>query len=452
MPRPAHLVLPLLALLATGDAEAQLAPPAAAGHAPCVLRAELRGTVTRASADHLEDAIAAAGAQGCEAVLVAVDTPGGMLEPTRRIVGTFLDAPIPIVAYVSPTAARAGSAGAFVVLAAHVAAMAPGASIGAAHPVMMPGGGQVDEELARKIENDVAALARGIADQRSRNVDWAEDAVRESASATASEALELRVIDVIAGSEPELLGALHGRVVRLASGREVELHTEGAVVRVQPMTIQQWGLAKLGDPNVAYALLVIGMLAIFFELFTPGLGAPAVVGAFCLVLAAIGLDLLPVQIGAVLLITAGMALFVAELFAASYGLFALGGLACSLAGAALLIDRSSPELFADASVRLSWGVVLPLAVLMALAAVGLGVLAARRRGQGSTTGVEGMLGELGSTLTGVDPAGGTVRVHGERWRAVSDEPLAPETHVRVIDVRGLTLRVTRSDEPHGGVT
>lgn len=448
--RPPVLALALLALLASGDAAAQRDVATPTGGARCVIRAELRGTVTSAAADHLEDAIEAARMQRCEALLVAVDTPGGMLEPTRRIVSTFLDAPVPIVAYVSPTAARAGSAGAFVVLSAHVAAMAPGASIGAAHPVMMPGGGEVDEEVARKIENDVAALARGIADQRSRNIEWAEAAVRESASATASEALELRVVDVVAGSEDDLLAALDGRAVQLAEA-EVVLRTRGALVRAHPMTIQQWGLSKLGDPNVAYALLVIGMLAIFVELFTPGLGAPAVVGTLCLVLAAIGLDLLPVQIGAVLLVVAGMALFAAELLTASYGLFALAGVACSLAGAALLIDRSSPELFADASVELSWGVVLPLAVLMALAAVTLGILAARRQRRGSQTGVEGMLGEIGSTLTGVDPAGGTVRVHGERWRAVSDEPLAPETHVRVIDVRGLTLRVTRSDEPHGGV-
>lgn len=423
------------------------------GARACVVHAELGGTISGGTADFLDDAIAATVAQRCDALLVTVDTPGGMIEPTRRIVRAFLEAPVPVVAYVAPAAARAGSAGAFVVLSAHVAAMAPGASIGAAHPVMMPGGDRgPDEELARKIENDVAALARAIAEQRSRNVDWAEAAVRESASVTATEARALRVIDLVARTDAELLGALDGRTVRLAEGRAIVLHTRGAEIRAHPMTIQQWGLSKLGDPNLAYALLVIGMLAIFFELFTPGIGVAGVVGATCLVLAAIGLDLLPVQVGAVILVAVGMGFFVAELFVTSYGLLALAGLVCSLAGAALLFDRSSPEFLADASVRLSWWVVVPLALLLAGAAVALGIAAARRQRQASQTGAEGMLGEVGSTLTGVDARGGTVRVHGERWRAVSDEPLTEETPVRVIDVRGLTLRVTRTDEPHGGVT
>lgn len=423
------------------------------GGVPCVVRAELRGIVNHGTARYLEAAIDAAAGQGCAAVLVPLDTPGGMVEPTRAIVSAFLDAPVPVVVYVSPAAARAGSAGAFVALAAHVAAMAPGSNIGAAHPVMISGGGEKpDEDLVRKIENDAAALARAIAEQRDRNVEWAESAVRESASITASEALDRDVIDLVATSERDLLDRIDGREIRLAGDREVVLHTAGAEVRDHAMTLQQRALAVLGHPNLAFALMTIGLLAIMIELYTPGFGVAGVVGALSLLLALIGLNVLPVHAGGVILLILAVGFIVAELYVASYGVLALAGVACLLGGAALLLDRSDPDFLADASVRLSFGVVIPLAVVVGLAAVLLGIRASRSRRRVSPTGVEGLTNEIGSTLGPVDPRGGTVRVHGERWNAVSDEMLPMDTPVRVVGVDGLTVRVRRVERPQGGAT
>jgi membrane-bound serine protease (ClpP class) len=378
-----------------------------------------------------------------------------MMEETRRIVRAFLDARTPVVVHVAPAAARAGSAGAFVTMAAHVAAMAPGTSIGAAHPVLGPSGADPDqagEEMARKVENDVASLARAVAGRRARNVEWAENAVRESASATATEAESLGVIDLVIGSEEALLAAIDGRTVELASGEEIALTTAGVPVIDHPMTVQEWTLTRLGDPSLAYALLTLGMLALVLELFTPGIGVAGAIGAILMVLGAVGLHLLPVDVGAVVLLVAALGLFAAELYVTSYGLLALAGVACLVIGGALLIDRSDPELFADAGVSVSWGVMLPLAVLLGGAAIALGVQVGRARKRPSPTGAEGLLGESGEALSDVDPRGGAVWLHGERWQAVSDEPLPARTPVRVRDVRGLVLRVVRAREPQGGAS
>lgn len=435
------LVLLLLALFLVGKV--------ARADAPCVTRAELRSVVSAGTASYLKRAVFAAERDGCSAVLVPLDTPGGALDATREIVATFLDARVPIVVYVSPAAARAGSAGAFITLAAHVAAMSPASNIGAAHPVMIGSDGS-DKELASKIENDTAALARAIAERRERNVEWAEAAVRESASITASEAHELGVVDVIAGTEQELLDLIDGRTVRVGND-EIVLRTANAELRDHEMTVRERALAVLGNPNVAYTLMTIGMLALMFELFTPGLGVSGVLGAVSLLLGVIGLNVLPVHAGGVILLVVALAFFVAELYVASYGLLSLAGVACLLIGGALLFDRSDPSFLADASVRLSWSVVVPLAVVLGGAAVLLGVQATRSRRRRSPTGLEGLRDEVGSTIEAVDARGGAVRVHGERWNAVSDEPLPERTPVRVVDVHGLTLHVTRA-EHSGGAT
>jgi len=438
------LILILLSLFLIGNGAG--ARPAGA---PCVTRAELRSVVSAGTASYLKRAVDAAEREGCSAVLVPLDTPGGTLDATREIVATFLNARVPIVVYVSPAAARAGSAGAFITLAAHVAAMSPASNIGAAHPVMI-GSEEGDRELAAKIESDTAALARAIAEHRDRNVEWAEAAVRESASITASEAYELGVIDIVAASERELLDAIDGRTVSVA-GEKLVLKTANAEVREHSMTIRERALAVLGHPNVAYALMTLGMLALMLELFTPGLGASGVIGALALLLGVIGLNVLPVHVGGVILLVVALAFFAAELYVTSYGLLSLGGIACLIVGGALLFDRSDPNFLADASVRLSWTVVVPLAIVVGVAAVMLGVRAARARRQRSPTGVEGLRDEVGSTIDPVDAEGGTVRVHGERWNAVSEEPLPEHTPVRVVDVHGLTLRVVRA-EHSGGAT
>ncbi len=398
----------------------------------------------------MERAVDEAERQGC-ALLVPLDTPGGMLDETRRIVSAFLDARVPVIVYVSPAAARAGSAGALITMSAHIAAMAPGSNIGAAHPVLGPGGDDPDtagEELARKVENDVASMARAIATERQRNVEWAEATVRESVSATASEALELGVIDIVIEPESQLLEMVDETHVQLANGEGVVLRTRGVSPVDHEMTIQESMLTTLGDPNLAYALMMLGMLAIAFELFQPGFGVAGGIGALLLVFGAMGLNMLPVRVGAILLLAAALVLFVAEIYVTSFGLLALAGVGCLFIGGAFLVDRTHPELFADTDVSVSWGVVVPLALVLGASAMALGVSLARMRRRSSPTGVEGLLHTMGVVIRATDIRGndGVVLVNGERWQAISDEPLMAGTNVRVIDIRGLVLHV----EPHGG--
>ncbi|AKF06268.1 NfeD family protein [Sandaracinus amylolyticus] len=420
------------------------APARARAQGTCVLAAELHGVVGEGTATYLEDAIARAEREGC-ALLVRVDTPGGHIEPARRIAGALLDARVPIVVHVAPGGARAGSAGVFVLLASDVAAMAPGSSAGAAHPVSLDGR-EARGEHARKIESDAASLARAIAQERGRNVAWAEAAVRDSAAATADEARRLGVIDLVVGPERALLDAIDGREVAGWT-----LRTRGADVIEHEMTIPQRSLALLGDPTIAYALLVMGIFALMIELATPGVGIAGGLGAMCFLLAAIGLGVVPVTIGGIALVGIALALFVAELHVASAGLLAAAGAACLVAGAALLVDHADPTFYADESVGVSWGVVVPLAVVVAAAAIVLGVAVRRVRARPSVTGVEAMLGEVGAAESAIDARGGAVRMHGETWRAVSDVPLPVGTQVRVIAVRGLTLRVIAAEELEGAL-
>lgn len=428
-----------LALAITSVARAQ---------APCVVAAELHGVVNEGTGSYLIDALDEAERGRC-VLLVRLDTPGGTLEATRRIVGAFLGARAPIVVHVAPAAARAGSAGVFVAMSAHVLAMAPGSNIGAAHPVTIGGGDpeeQGGEQLARKIENDTAAMARAIAAQRGRNAEWAEAAVRESTSATASEAQRLDVIDLVVASERALLGGIDGREIEVAGGELVTLRTASAEVRAHPMTIRQRAQAFLGDPTLAYALLMIGMLALVLELYSPGFGVAGGIGVLALLLAAIGLDLLPVTAGGIALVAIALGLFVAEVYVTSYGLLALGGVACLLGGAALLIDRSDPGFFADPSVQVSWGVVIPLAVVLGAATVLLGLSIKRVRARREATGAEGIIGEHGVALTPIDARGGHAWVHGERWAAVSGAPLAAGSALRVVALEGLTLSVVAAED------
>lgn len=441
------LSIALLACVIGGHPAITAAQPTRA--APCVVRAEMKGIINSGSADYLRAAVTETEQRGCTALLVVLDTPGGELEATRSMVQTLLEAPVPVVVYVAPGGARAGSAGVFVTMAAHVAAMAPGATIGAAHPVVGLGADPEEaggEELARKIVNDTAAMARAIAQRRDRNVEWAEAAVRESISATAAEAQAANVIDRVAPSEQRLLAELDGTSVQTTAGT-VSLATAGAEVHSVDMTLRQRVWSFVGNPNVVYFLLIIGIIGLLVEMYSPGLIIPGVIGAFALLLAAIGLNILPVNLGALVLIALAVVLFVAEVYVASYGLLGLAGLGALILGASLLIDRSAEDFFADATVGLSWGAVLPLALVVASATAGLAWRAARLRRLAATTGKEEMLGKVGEVLAGITGAPGEVRLEGERWRAVADEPIPAGTRVRVLDMDGLTLRVAPAETP-----
>lgn len=417
-----------------------VAPPTRAA-TDCVLEARLDGVVNAGTADYLASAVQAAEARRC-VLLLTIDTPGGVVEETRSIVQSLLGADVPVITYVSPSGAHAGSAGVFITMAGHIAAMAPGTNIGAAHPVM--GGGQDPEgggeHMARKVENDVAAFARSIAEQRGRNADWAEKAVRESISASAREAKDDNVVDLVEPSKAALLEAVHGREVQ-AGEDTVRLATKDAPVESYDMTVKQRALTILGHPTLAYILLMIGALGVMIEIYNPGLIVPGAVGGFALLLAAIGLNALPVNIGAVVLVLLALGLFVAEAFTPTFGLLTLGGLGSLLVGAALLIDKSDPDFFAEPSVGVHWGAVVPLAVVMAGAALALSWNVARMQKKESPTGREGMVGETGHAMTEVGPDGGTIQIHGERWNATSREPIAQGTRVRVRSVEGLQVDV-----------
>jgi membrane-bound serine protease (ClpP class) len=414
---------------------------------PCVLRAEITGIVTSGTADYVADAIAEA--QRCEAVLLVVDTPGGALDATRRIVQLLLGAPVPVITYVAPSGARAGSAGMFVVMAGHLAAMAPGSNIGAAHPVLGTGGDpeEAGKEMARKVENDTAALARAVAERRERNADWAEQAVRESVSATAAEAERLGVVDLVAASEQELLAALEGRSIALERGEHILALGAAEIIRHE-MTWAQRARSVLGNPNIAYGLLMLGLLGLLMELYNPGGFVPGIVGLIALLLAAVGLDLLPINLGAVILIVAGVALLVGEMFVTSYGALGAAGTALIALGSVLLFDRADPEFFADPSVRVSWSAIVPLVALMAAAAILLAWRAGMIRKRGVVTGAEGLLGARAVAVTDVGPKTGRVRVGNERWIAISPRPIARGATVSVVDLEGLTL-VVEPLEPQG---
>ena len=422
---------------------------ASAQSSACVLRAELSGIINHGTGDYLTAAVDEAEAQGCEALLVVLDTPGGELEATRRIVQAFLGAQVPVVVYVAPEGARAGSAGMFVTIAAHVAAMTPASTIGAAHPVLGMGRDpdEAGKELAQKIVSDTSALARAIAAERDRNAEWAELAVRESRSATAAEALELDVIDRVEPSESALLSAIDGQLVELPGGA-VTLDTEGARVVGFDMSLRQEVLAALGDPNLAYLLLMLGMLGLLIELSSPGLIVPGTLGALALLGGAIGLNVLPVDYGAVALLALGVGLLAAELFLTSYGVLLIAGLAAIVTGSALLFEPTDADFFADPSVRVSWGAMLPVVIALAGAAIALAVYVRRAQRLRWAVGAEELVGREAEVLSPIGPAGGRVRIAGELWSARSRATIEPGQKVRVRAVRGLELDV----EPARGET
>lgn len=431
-----------LALLATNPLRAQ-EPPTDTPPPPCVVGAEVSGVINGATAAHLERAITVATKERCAAVMVTLDTPGGLMDAMRDVVRQFLGAPLPVIVHVAPSGARAGSAGMFITIAAHVAAMAPGSNIGAAHPVLVgAGNGEQASETVRKAENDAAALARAIATERQRNAEWAEDAVRDSSSLTASEALEHGVIDLVVASPTELLEELDGWSVSVQGTSPQRLHTRGARIIPQGMTIQQRVLHLLGDPNVTYLLFLLGMLGLMIELYSPGVLVPGALGLLFLLLAAVGMNLLPINLGGALLLVVAVALFIGELYTSTTGLLTLAGVLCLVGGAALLLDRDDPNFFADASVRLSWSVVLPLALLAAITSGLLAWQVRRSARAGPRTGREALIGAPGTAATHIDAEGGTALVHGERWRAISDGPIEPGAHLLVIGVERLTVQVT----------
>jgi membrane-bound serine protease (ClpP class) len=409
-----------------------------------ILVVTIDGSINPASAKYLHDALMDAQDEDMHALLLRLNTPGGLLQSTREIVRDFLESRIPVIVYVSPGGSQAASAGSFITMAAHIAAMAPGTNIGAAHPVTIGEGQSNVADSANvplsKAANDAAAFARSIAEARGRNLQWAEASVRQSVSATEKEALELDVIDVIASDDEDLLRQLDGRAV-LVREDTITLSTLDAELVERGMTFQQELLDILSDPNIAYILLMLGMYGLFFELYNPGSIFPGVVGGICLILAFYSMNTLPINYAGLALILFGLILFVLEIKVVSHGLLSVGGVVALFLGSIMLIDSPPGMEFLQISTTVIVTVTLCSAAFF-IFVVGKGIAAQRRQ---PFTGAEGMTGMTGTALDDLDPSG-SVFVHGERWKARAIGASIPAGERIVVKaVEDLLLIVDRTD-------
>jgi membrane-bound serine protease (ClpP class) len=371
----------------------------------------IESAINPSTSEYIRQSIDRASSEGAAALIIRLNTPGGLLKSTRAIVTDLLESPIPVVVFVSPPGAQAASAGVFITLAAHVAAMAPGTNIGAAHPVLI--GEQMDSVMSEKTTNDAAAFIRTISEKRNRNLKWAEDAVRRSVSITETEALKLKVVDVIAADVPALLGSLDGRVV-VVRDRADTLRTAGAQIVTIDKTFKEEFLDLVSDPNIAYIFMMLGIYGLLFELYNPGSIFPGVVGVISLILAFYALHTLPVSYAGVGLIVFAVILFLLEIKVVSHGILTIGGVVSLAVGSVMLFERGS---LLDI-VEVSWeviGAAVLVSLFFFLVVIGLGLRAQRRR---ATTGAEGLAGEEGIAVGDLSPEG-RVKIHGETWNATS---------------------------------
>jgi membrane-bound serine protease (ClpP class) len=393
------------------------------------------GSINPAVDDFIRESIARAKANGARALIIQLDTPGGLLSSTRTIVKEMLGSTLPVMVWIGPSGAGAGSAGVFITMAAHVASMAPGTNIGAAHPVA--GGGQeVKGVMGEKIENFTASFSESIAQKRGRNTEWAIEAVRKSVAITESDALKKKVIDIVAKDIDDLLKQADGRKVDL-DGKMHVLEVKGAKVSRFEMSLKQKIINTLADPNIAYLLMMAGLLGLYMEFSHPGVVFPGVAGAICLLLALASFQLLPLNYAGLALIVLGIGLLVAEAFLPSFGVLGVGGIIALALGSLLLFDTESSDLVVDRSI-----------VFTAVATVGaimlaLSYLVFRSQQLKPTTGIDGLIGEIGEVRSALTPAG-KIFVHGEYWNAEADEPIDSGAKVKVVGYQGMALKVKRA--------
>jgi membrane-bound serine protease (ClpP class) len=376
--------------------------------------------------------------QGADAVLIRLNTPGGLMTAMQEIIQKIVASPVPVITFVAPSGGRAASAGFMILQAGDVAAMAPGTNTGAAHPVLI-GGPQMDPIMKQKIENDAAASLRALAHQRGRNAALAEKAVLESKAFTEKEALDNHLIDLIANDEAALIAALDGREIRRFDGRTHKLRLAGAEIVRYQMNTRQRLLMPLIDPNVAFVLLILGILGVYVEFSQPGLIVPGVAGGILVILALMALTLLPINWAGAALILLGLALFVLEAKIASHGVLGIGGALSMVLGALILVDTGVPEL------RIRLATALAVTLPFALITIFLLQLVLKARALKVATGAPGMIDEIGIAKTDLDPDG-QVFVHGEWWNARATAPVARGGTVKVLGVKGLKLEVAPSEE------
>jgi membrane-bound serine protease (ClpP class) len=410
------------------------ASPAGAADQGRILVITVNGIINPVSAEHIGSSIKESAEMGAEVLVIELDTPGGLDTSMRNIVKGIIASSVPVIVYVSPSGSRAASAGVFVTMAAHIAAMSPGTNIGAAHPVAV--GGTMDNVSSEKAANDAAAYIRSLAEQRGRNAEWAEASVRKSVSVSESDALKKHVIDLMAKDLGELLKAVDGRTVVTAAGIKT-LSTAGAKIVRKEIGFRHRVLDLISNPNVAYILMLLGFYGLFFELTNPGAVAPGVIGSICLILAFYSFQTLPVNYAGVLLIIVGIILFILEIKVVSYGMLSIGGIASIVLGSMMTFESPLPFL------RVSLSVVLPAAAVTALFFIFTFRLAYKAYRNKPVTGSEGMVGLEGSAHSEINSSGGTVMVHGEYWSAFSDEPIGVGQKVVVESVKGLSVRVKK---------
>ncbi len=415
---------------------------------------DVEGAIGPATADHMVRGIDQAALAGAELVVLRIDTPGGLDTAMRDMVKAVLSSTVPVVGYVSPSGARAASAGTYLLYATHVAVMAPGTNLGAATPVQigspgmptLPGGEEGSDEapapqpatpMERKIVNDAVAYIESLAQLRGRNAEWAAKAVREGASLSAEDALELGVIDLMAGSVNELLQQVHGREVQVGAGVQT-LATDSLAVYQHPFDWRSEFLAVITDPNIAYVLMLVGIYGLIIEFYNPGIGVAGVVGAVCLLLALYAFQVLPISYAGLGLILLGIALMTAEAFAPSFGILGLGGIAAFIVGSIMLMDTQLP------GYQIAMPMILAFAVFSAgLLVFALGMIMKARKGK-IVTGVDHLLGQR-VPVESISAGTAWVRLDGELWEAASETPLAPSDLVTVDSVDGVILRVSKNN-------
>ena len=407
-------------------------PPLAEAATGEIYVVKVSGTINPGLAEYLIRSMEKASAEGAGCLVVQLDTPGGLALSMRSIVMAILACDIPVVVFVSPSGARAASAGVMITLAADIAAMAPGTNIGAAHPVNLGQKG-MDKTMGEKVVNDMVAYTKSIAEKRGRNSEWAEKAVRESVSVTEKEALELKVIDLIAEDLKDLLEKIDRRELQ----NKGTLHTKGVKRVILTEGLRDKILKTLSDPNIAYLLMMIGMAGLYFELSHPGAIFPGVIGAISLILAFFAFQTLPVNYAGILLIALALILFILEMKVTSYGLLSVGGIISLLLGSLMLFEGGAPE------VRLAWRVLIPTVIMVSGFFVAVAGLVFRSQISKPRTGDKGLIGEVGVVKERLAP-GGKVFVHGELWNAEASEPIEAGAEVRVTGVDQLVLKVEQA--------
>jgi len=396
-----------------------------------VVAVSIDGVIHPVTVEIVNHAIEQAQTEHAEILLVRLSTPGGLLDATRQLIQQLAASPVPVVTFVTPSGARAASAGFFLLEAGDVAAMSPGTNTGAASPVLL--GQQMEETMRKKVENDAAALLRSMTTRRGRNSQLAEQAVREAKAFTEKEALDEKLIDLIASDEQQLFKLLDGREITRWDGRKQVLHLAGATVEEARLTLRERLMASIADPNIAFILLVLGALGIYAEFSSPGLIFPGILGAILALLGLSGLSILPINWTGVALLVLAVALFVLEAKFTSHGILGIGGTVSMVLGAMLLIN-GPPEL------RIHFGTAISVAVPFALITMFLVSIVIRARRNKVLTGADGMIGEVGVVRKALEPDG-QVLVRGEYWDAVAEANIAAGTRVRVKALVGLKLLV-----------